>query len=423
MKGSENHMDKLNAIKEKAALYFNAAIKYLKIVLLFLKKNSKLVFAVVSLITVIFTSLYSGVIVAYSVEYNGKPIAIVKSKADYQEAMAIAQGLVKCDKIQDYAYSPDFSMTITLSKKISKKEDIAINILDGTESIDKGDALFVNGEYVACTSYENNLSEYVKNYLETFNNDFEEAESEFVEKVTVENGYYPCAKLVDISKFDEILSTLQVKTTVTLRKQTAIPFNSVTRKTDTRYVGDSVKAVTGQNGIEESLERIVYVNGEETERQVLESVVVKSPVDEVVVIGTKKKNVSSALTSSFKPIWPLKRVPEQVISSYWGDGRNHQALDIASPSGTPIYAAQSGTVITSTYISSYGNYIIIDHGNGYQTCYAHASKLYVSVGESVAQGQVIAAVGSTGNSTGNHLHFEIRRNGTKVDPALYLNVY
>ncbi len=416
-------MEKLNVIKEKAVVFFKAAISVLNKIILFIKRNSKLVFAVVSLITVIFTSLYSGVIVAYSVEYNGKPIAIVKSKADYQAAMEIAQGLVKCDKIQDYAYSPDFSMTITLSKKLSDTEDIALNILDGTESINKGDALFVNGEYIACTSYENNLSDYVNNYLDAFNADYAEATSEFVENVTVENGYYPCAKLVDISSFEEILKTLQVKTTVTIRKQTAIPFNSVTRKTDTRYVGDSVKAVIGQNGIEESLERIVYVNGKETERELLESVVVKTPVDEVVVIGTKKKSVSSALTSSFKPIWPLKKVPQQVISSYWGDGRNHQALDIASPSGTPIYAAQSGTVVTSTYISSYGNYIIIDHGNGYQTCYAHASKLYVSVGESVAQGQVVAAVGSTGNSTGNHLHFEIRKNGVKVDPALYLAVY
>ena len=96
-------------------------------------------------------------------------------------------------------------------------------------------------------------------------------------------------------------------------------------------------------------------------------------------------------------------------------------MDFAASAGTPIYAAASGKVIYSGYNSGgYGNLIIIEHSNGYQTYYAHCSRLYANVGEQVSKGDRIAGVGTTGDSTGNHLHFEIRKNGTPVNPANYL---
>lgn len=101
---------------------------------------------------------------------------------------------------------------------------------------------------------------------------------------------------------------------------------------------------------------------------------------------------------------------------------NHKGIDIAAPKGTPIYAAASGTVNVSQYGygGGYGNYIILSHGNGVQTLYGHCSELCVSVGEHVSQGQLIARVGSTGVSTGNHLHLEIRVNGVAQDPQNYV---
>lgn len=98
----------------------------------------------------------------------------------------------------------------------------------------------------------------------------------------------------------------------------------------------------------------------------------------------------------------------------------HQGLDIAAPTGTPIKATADGTVSYAGIMGGYGNLIIIDHGNGIQTYYGHCSKLYVKVGEKVTSGDTIAAVGSTGNSTGSHLHFEIRKNGQYVNPENYL---
>ena len=114
------------------------------------------------------------------------------------------------------------------------------------------------------------------------------------------------------------------------------------------------------------------------------------------------------------------------ISSRYGANESirnhtHKGLDIAAPNGTPIVAAADGVVKYAQYNSGgYGNLVIIDHGNGVETYYGHCSKLYVSVGQTVSAGDTIAAVGTTGNSTGNHLHFEIRKDGNQVNPQNYL---
>jgi hypothetical protein len=98
----------------------------------------------------------------------------------------------------------------------------------------------------------------------------------------------------------------------------------------------------------------------------------------------------------------------------------HTGLDIAAPGGTPIKAAASGTVVFSGRKGSFGKMLVISHGNGVQTYYAHCSKLLANVGDKVSQGEVIANVGSTGNSTGNHLHLEVRVNGQSYNPQKYV---
>lgn len=98
----------------------------------------------------------------------------------------------------------------------------------------------------------------------------------------------------------------------------------------------------------------------------------------------------------------------------------HTGLDIAATTGTPIKVVADGTVTAASYNGSYGNLVKVDHGNGVETWYAHTSKMYVTVGQTVTAGEVIAAVGSTGNSTGAHLHLEIRINGNHVNPQNYL---
>ena len=98
----------------------------------------------------------------------------------------------------------------------------------------------------------------------------------------------------------------------------------------------------------------------------------------------------------------------------------HTGLDIAAASGTPIKAAAGGTIEYASWMGSYGNLVIVSHGNGIKTYYAHCSKIYAKVGQKVKAGDIISAVGSTGNSTGSHLHLEIRIKGVAINPQKYL---
>ncbi len=108
------------------------------------------------------------------------------------------------------------------------------------------------------------------------------------------------------------------------------------------------------------------------------------------------------------------------IDPFNGNKAFHEGLDFSAAEGTPIYAAAGGMVITSERTPDYGNIVKVDHGSGLETRYAHASKLMVKVGDRVEKGQILALVGSTGRSTGAHLHYEIRLNGNALDPRKYL---
>jgi len=123
------------------------------------------------------------------------------------------------------------------------------------------------------------------------------------------------------------------------------------------------------------------------------------------------------------PLTSYKRISDEYgyrMHPTLGVQKFHNGVDFAAPSGTPILAAYGGTVVGAAYNSSMGNYVMINHGDGLYTIYMHASALYVSQGQTVSKGEQIAAVGSTGRSTGPHLHFSVRVNGEYVNPWNYL---
>ncbi len=134
----------------------------------------------------------------------------------------------------------------------------------------------------------------------------------------------------------------------------------------------------------------------------------------------KQNNVTISSETGY--LWPLPgwyRLSSLFgyrIHPITGAAHSHTGIDVPASGGTPILAAKSGQVVTSAYHYSYGNYVVIDHGNGNSTLYAHMSSRAVSEGQMVSQGQTIGYVGTTGSSTGNHLHFEVRDNYTRVDP-------
>lgn len=191
----------------------------------------------------------------------------------------------------------------------------------------------------------------------------------------------------------------------------------------------------GNDGLNEVTVAVHKINGIEVSRELISSKTLKKPKIKVIAYGTKErpeteensetdengKGASVQPSQGGKFMHPLNGGGS--VSSPYGyrGGGFHGAIDIAAPAGTPIYAASAGTVIHSGYNNGgYGKLVVLDHGNGYQTYYAHCSSLYVQVGQSVSKGQNIAGVGSTGNSTGNHVHFEIRREGSPINPTGYI---
>ncbi|NLJ34179.1 MAG: M23 family metallopeptidase [Firmicutes bacterium] len=194
----------------------------------------------------------------------------------------------------------------------------------------------------------------------------------------------------------------------------AIPYPTRTLQDANLYIYERKVQEPGVAGSKEVTYEIVRENGQEVERELVAEEIIEPPVTQVVAMGTKMPEARGTGSLS----WPLSRGS---ISSRYGmrRGRMHSGVDIAAPTGSPITAADSGVVTLAQWYGSYGRTVIIDHGNGVSTLYGHCSEILVRVGNKVSKGQLIARVGSTGRSTGPHLHFEVRENGRTRDPMGY----
>jgi murein DD-endopeptidase MepM/ murein hydrolase activator NlpD len=185
-----------------------------------------------------------------------------------------------------------------------------------------------------------------------------------------------------------------------------------------RYVKDknlwSWETVTkekGKDGKKKVVFEITRENGIETSRETISEEIIEEPVERVVAKGTRE----APTMGTGKLVWPVRGT---ITSRFGPRGRGyHQGIDIGASSGTPIHAADSGTVTFSGYSGGYGRVVFINHGGGMVTVYGHNSANLVSAGEKVKKGQIIARVGRTGRATGNHVHFEVRLNGRAVDPV------
>lgn len=185
------------------------------------------------------------------------------------------------------------------------------------------------------------------------------------------------------------------------------------------YQGDTKVLDPGVDGLNLVSARVTYISGREDHRDITDTQVITVPQTKTVARGTKER--PKTMPKGYF-IWP---VSGRITSGYggrslFGTYNFHGGLDIAVPYGTSVKAADGGTVITAEYDRSYGYYVVISHGNGKTSYYAHNSKLLVKVGDKVYQGQTIAKAGSTGNSTGSHCHFEVRINGQRQNPRNYL---
>jgi len=202
-----------------------------------------------------------------------------------------------------------------------------------------------------------------------------------------------------------------------------IPFDVVTKVDNSMPSGTSKVTKAGADGEKVVTYSYVQKNDKVVAKEVVDEKITKEAITQVVTRGPQKTvTVANASRGSGK-VPALVRPYGGYISSYYGyRGREfHTGIDYAGSTGDPFVAAAAGTVISAGWQGNYGYCIVIDHGNGVQTRYAHASKLLVSTGKTVAKGETIGLVGSTGRATGPHLHFEIIVNGSTVNPRNYVN--
>ncbi len=217
---------------------------------------------------------------------------------------------------------------------------------------------------------------------------------------------------------------LGVKVTKTIRYQEDIEYTITQETNPEENIGYTHTIQKGEKGLREVTAEIVMIDGIETERNITNRTVIKEPVNQIIEVGGNKPlmTIPRDSTGTTAPgAWAWPTVGGSInpgFRGYWG----HTGSDISWSGcyGSPAIASADGTVVAAGWGGMYGYRVIIDHGGGYQTLYAHCSALYVQAGQQVSQGDTIAAIGQTGNASGPHLHFEIRINGTPVDAAPYL---
>ena len=211
--------------------------------------------------------------------------------------------------------------------------------------------------------------------------------------------------------------------TQTMNVTSFIDYSTIRVETSALNRGVEKVIAKGVIGERTSEVLVTYVDGTEDSRKVLSTAITKLPIPEQIGIGTYSAQPASSrtkLAGSGKFGWPANG---GYISAHFGGDRKPKGLDIAAPTGTEIYAAEGGTVYRAGWNSGgYGNYVIIDHPDGYRTLYGHASSVVAYEGQIVEKGQLIAYVGSTGDSTGPHCHFEVRINNICQNPEDYLRV-
>jgi len=281
--------------------------------------------------------------------------------------------------------------------------------------------VYLNGESIGYVKSKKEMEDTINTELLVCNNPCA-IFSELKNKPTYE------LKLVDISATneEEIKQILQAEVT-TMYKVYAITLNDEV-KTYVNTWEEAEKIVEDmENEYADSTEFNISVVDKYTQSiediSILELAEAQSTIsNDLRIIKDEQERIAAATCNGV--YLGVKPVSGSITSRYGAvesvRNHTHAGLDIAAPAGTPIKATASGTISYSGWMSGYGYLVIINHDNGVQTYYGHCSKLYVSEGETVEAGDKIAAVGSTGNSTGNHLHFEIRVNGSQVNPQQYL---
>ena len=335
----------------------------------------------------------------YQISLDGQVLGIVASKAEFNNLLQEIMSSYTNENTTSVSFVEEIGVTpILFADEVLTIEQMRDILTENTT----GETTYtvVSGDTFNAIAYKNDMS---------------------VSELKALNPQVNINKLSigQILNVRERIPRLSVRTTEHVTYTEAIPCPVETYEDNSIYVGSSKVTTKGVEGEALITADVAYVNGVEKERNVLESTTLREPTTTIKAVGTKPKP-KTASNGYF--IWPCSGK----ISSYFGYRKifgsrsYHSGIDIAGSKGTAIKAADGGKVTFSGYKGNYGYLVIITHDNGSQTYYGHNSSLLVSAGQRVYQGQVIARMGSTGRSTGNHCHFEVRINGSAVNPLNYL---
>lgn len=226
-----------------------------------------------------------------------------------------------------------------------------------------------------------------------------------------ENTILQIGQEINVTEYEPIVDVITIEEELL---EEEVPYKTDIKESDNMYKGEERVSKKGKNGKRKAHYEIEKRNGQTINKSVLDEKIIEKPVNKVIVRGTKV--IPSQGSGEF--VWPTNG---GYISSHMGKrwGRLHRGIDIAKPNSRTIMAADHGVIQSAGVDGSYGNKIIINHNNGMRTLYAHLSSINVKVGQKVEKGMEIGKMGSTGNSTGIHLHFEVYQNGALQNPMKY----
>lgn len=425
----------------------------------------------------------TGLDYAISVVCNGEELGIIESESEFAEAEAeVRQRIASTEETVDVHFNPIYTLKIVSAEDqyVSSRTMADKLLASSDESLTNAYGVYVDGEFIGAVANSAFISAAMDRALADYAAKLSDMVSEvyYTKKIDYQEGIYLTDTLATPSEILKILkaetvsesrytvqpedspqlvaakfnmtmeqlekenphmsrtfgegTVLTVLTTsrfipIAYTKQmdvmTFIDYASVEVETSALNLGERKVISHGVMGEKISQVEVTYMDGVEHTRKVLSTAITKEPVPEQIGIGTyspKPASTATVFTGNGMFGWPLNG---GYISDGYISNRNHKGIDIAAPYGTEIYAAEGGTVVAAGWNSGgYGNYVIIEHPDNYRTLYGHCSVVIAYAGQQVEKGQLIAQVGSTGNSTGNHCHFEVRLNNICVDPGMFLRV-
>lgn len=390
------------------------------------KNEIRIVFALIALIFS-FSWYFINKTNGYEVCFNGKVVAYVKNINDFEKAnkevyKEIENRFLKIDYKDDVYLNKVLVDESCFTDKANLKKIILNSSCSEVEGI-----VMKNNKYklgvVANKSEAQNIIKDIENYY------ISQCEFKDITDVKCRNNIsYENVKLKisQVNNIEDIKSDIidinknsknpivSVDIIGNINKEEIISPSTVVAWSDSLSEGSKKIKSQGEPGRKIVKYKVTMENDIYKGKYKIEENVLKNPKDTVIVKGSKKSHniVSNTLTL------PSRGFISSGFGMRWG--KMHNGIDIAADEGTPIYAVISGKVIYSSFEEGYGNLIKIDNGGGVETLYGHCSSMEVNVGENIRKGQMIGRVGSTGKSTGPHVHFEVRQNGKAKNPTEYL---